>query len=49
MAHPERYTERYMALEVIKPLLNVLVYLHGQRIVHRWAAACSAIGTPGPC
>uniref|UniRef100_A0A7S0WKQ3 Protein kinase domain-containing protein n=1 Tax=Chlamydomonas leiostraca TaxID=1034604 RepID=A0A7S0WKQ3_9CHLO len=35
MSHPERYTEAYMAVHVVKPLLNVLVYLHGQRILHR--------------
>lgn len=35
MSHPERYTEKFMAVHVVKPLLSLLVYLHGQKIVHR--------------
>ena len=35
MSHPERYTEAFVALSVIKPLLTVLVYLHEKSIVHR--------------
>lgn len=35
MSHPEKYTEAFMATKVVKPLLEVLVYLHGINIVHR--------------
>ncbi|GFR45653.1 hypothetical protein Agub_g7064 [Astrephomene gubernaculifera] len=35
MSHPEKYTEAFMATKVVKPLLEVLVYLHGMDVVHR--------------
>ncbi|KXZ51578.1 hypothetical protein GPECTOR_12g541 [Gonium pectorale] len=35
MSHPEKYTESFMATKVVKPLLEVLVYLHGLNVVHR--------------
>ncbi|GLC37330.1 hypothetical protein PLESTM_000569200 [Pleodorina starrii] len=35
MSHPEKYTESFMATKVVKPLLDVLVYLHGAHVVHR--------------
>ncbi len=30
-----RYTEKYVALNIVKPLLQALVYLHHKHIVHR--------------
>lgn len=35
MSHPEKYTEAFMATKVVKPLLDVLVYLHGINVVHQ--------------
>lgn len=35
MSHPEKYTELFMATKVVKPLLEVLVYLHNINVVHR--------------
>ncbi|GIL71258.1 hypothetical protein Vretifemale_1856 [Volvox reticuliferus] len=35
MSHPEKYTEAFMATKVVKPLLDVLVYLHSANVVHR--------------
>ncbi|GIL46486.1 hypothetical protein Vafri_3454 [Volvox africanus] len=35
MSHPEKYTEAFMATKVIKPLLDVLAYLHSANVVHR--------------
>ncbi|KAG2448738.1 hypothetical protein HYH02_006092 [Chlamydomonas schloesseri] len=35
MSHPEKYTEAFMATKVVKPLLEVLVYLHNINVVHR--------------
>jgi serine/threonine protein kinase len=35
MSHPEKYTEAFMATKVVKPLLDVLAYLHSANVVHR--------------
>ncbi|KAG2432988.1 hypothetical protein HXX76_008716 [Chlamydomonas incerta] len=35
MSHPEKYSELFMATKVVKPLLEVLVYLHNINVVHR--------------
>ncbi|KAG2498335.1 hypothetical protein HYH03_003595 [Edaphochlamys debaryana] len=35
MSHPEKYTEAFMATKVVKPLLEVLSYLHNINVVHR--------------
>jgi len=33
--HPERYTERHVALRIVAPLLKVLTALHDNGIIHR--------------
>lgn len=35
IAHPDKYTERFVALNVVKPLLSVLAYMHANDIIHR--------------
>lgn len=35
MSHPDRYTEQFMAVSVVQPLLGALAYLHDQKITHR--------------
>lgn len=35
ISHPEKYTERYVAVTLVKPLLRVLAHLHANNIIHR--------------
>jgi serine/threonine protein kinase len=35
ISHPDKYTERFVALNVVKPLLSVLAYMHANNIIHR--------------
>eukprot|EP00879_Flechtneria_rotunda_P028221 GHRR01030310.1.p1 GENE.GHRR01030310.1~~GHRR01030310.1.p1 ORF type:complete len:256 (+),score=66.20 GHRR01030310.1:1141-1908(+) len=35
ISHPEKYTERHVAVALVKPLLKALVYLHENNIIHR--------------
>ncbi|EFJ44233.1 hypothetical protein VOLCADRAFT_44254, partial [Volvox carteri f. nagariensis] len=35
LSHPEKYSEAFMATKVVKPLLDVLAYLHAANVVHR--------------
>lgn len=39
ISHPEKYSERYVAVTLVKPLLQVLSYLHANNIIHRYAWA----------
>ncbi len=39
IARPEKYTERFVALSVVKPMLQALEYLHSSNIIHRWGTA----------
>jgi serine/threonine protein kinase len=41
ISHPEKYTERYVAVSLVKPLLTTLAFLHSHSIIHRWAAAAA--------
>ena len=43
MSHPEKYTEAFMATRVIKPLLEVLVYLHSMSVIHRCGVGGHAV------
>eukprot|EP00775_Hariotina_reticulata_P006582 gene6582-6810_t len=35
ISHPEKYTERYVAVSVVRPLLTALDFLHSHSIIHR--------------
>jgi hypothetical protein len=35
ISHPDKYTERFVALNVVTPLLQVLSYMHSNNIIHR--------------
>ena len=35
IAHPDKYGERFVALNVARPLLAALAYLHASGIIHR--------------
>jgi serine/threonine protein kinase len=35
ISHPEKYTERHVAINLVKPLLKALAYLHANNIIHR--------------
>jgi hypothetical protein len=35
IAHPDKYNERFVALNVVRPLLSVLGYMHANDIIHR--------------
>ncbi|WIA20932.1 hypothetical protein OEZ85_005274 [Tetradesmus obliquus] len=35
ISHPEKYTERHVAVSLVKPLLKALAYLHANNIIHR--------------
>ena len=45
ISHPDKYTERFVALNVARPLLGVLAYMHANNIIHRCAAACPPLKT----
>lgn len=36
ISHPDKYSERFVATNVVKPLLSVLAYMHANNIIHRW-------------
>jgi len=36
MAHPELYTEQFMAKNIVQPLLLAIEFMHDQNIVHRY-------------
>lgn len=33
--YPEKYTERHVALAVVRPLLQALAYMHANNVIHR--------------
>ena len=35
ISHPDKYSERFVALNVVKPLLAALVYMHANNVIHR--------------
>jgi serine/threonine protein kinase len=37
ISHPEKYTEQHVAINLVKPLLKALAYLHANNIIHRYA------------
>ncbi len=41
LSNPDRFTEKFVARKVVEPLLNVLAYMHGQSIVHRYVFVCN--------
>lgn len=38
ISHPEKYTERHVAVYLTKPLLQALAHLHANNIIHRYLA-----------
>lgn len=41
ISHPDKYSERFVALNVARPLLSVLAYMHANNIIHRCAGAAA--------
>lgn len=37
ISHPDKYTERHVAVCLAKPLLQALTHLHENNIIHRYA------------
>lgn len=36
ISHPEKYTEHYVAVKIVKPLLMALAFLHANNVIHRY-------------
>jgi hypothetical protein len=43
LTYPARYSEAFVAVRVVEPLLQALAYLHEHHVIHRCAAAWSAL------
>lgn len=35
ISHPDKYTERHVAVSLVKPLLQALAHLHANNVIHR--------------
>jgi hypothetical protein len=40
ISHPDKYTERHVAVALAKPLLQALAHLHANNIIHRQVGLC---------